>query len=711
MDKDLHNTLEQLGEIEKMLNEAKQRQEQQGLFKLESAKRFEKNLVVLKQYFPDLHKQVVEFTPSDDFHVFASRSGYGNFVPRGVEVPIYGDDPLEQSRQQVKRYTEKAHFARCQLYKEADPGTKSDKRLHMRYMVKLAESFSDAVADDVQLLKQLPEHFPTCIMFGVGLGYALSILLETHSFDYIFVCEPDFETFYASLFCTDWEEILNKADAQSGCVFLQIGVTYERFFTDLQGIYENIGAFSLISSFCYQHTPGTHVNALISEFFERFYQIQLGYGFYNDAVTGLAHTVENFNDNQCPVFIPPKANHSPYKNLTAYVVANGPSVDEAVEALKENQDNVIIFAAGTAINTLLRLGVKPDFHVLVERPKITYDVLLETLELGIMRDMNLLAVDVMYPEVPNLYKWCGLGLKGPEAGTLLMQYEFFKKYHQILPALPCAAPLVANTALSFASMMGFGEIYLFGVDNGYPEVGPSHSTHSIYSDKKFNDKYKVSTDAPYRMKGNLGGHVKATSLMVQAKLQMERLISDSNHIEFYNVGSGASIAKATPLEADDILCMPLSADKKVIVEEIKSRFFTPFPLDKSQELVGIDEFESLCDYMIEIGKRPFSNRKEASDLLKAQSRVVYAYRGQKYGHLFHVMKGTMLYFHCPLMSLLYLYSDEEKTLAWFKDSMAVWNDCVEAMKADYRNSWNQRCDFSLEVVREQKRLTDEYLKK
>lgn len=695
-----------LQELEQKLAETLHYRERQALFDKAAEQRFENNLDIFKVYYPALHKQIRDFVPRDDFRVFVSPSGEGNYQPEGAPVPLYGDNPVEQSRQQVEKNTQKAQFGRSALYRGADAGTKADKRLHMQYMARLAETFKETVADDEPLLDTLPAHYPTCIMFGVGLGYALSALLEAHSFDYLFVCEPDFETFYASLFCTDWESILKNADAQSGCVFLHIGVTYETFFEEIQKIYNDIGAFSLISSFCYQHTPGEKVNALIRTFFKHFFQIQLGYGFYNDAVTGIAHTIENFNTHHCPVFVPPpKKNHS-LKSLTAYVVANGPSVDEAIDVLRENREDVVIFAAGTALSTLLKLGIIPDFHVLVERPKNTYDVLVETTDLNELKKLNLLAVDVMYPEVPPLYKWTGLGLKGPEASTLMAQFEYLKTHQYIVGSLFCASPLVANTALSFATMMGFGEIYMFGVDNGYPMSGQSHSEHSIYLDPGYKNRYMANPDAPHVLEGNLSGQVKATTLMLQAKEQMEALIRDYSHIQFYNVGSGAKVAGAEPLTVDDILCVPLKQHKEQVVEDIKSRFFSELVINNPEQAVGIEELESLCDYLLEIAHRPYSTRQEASDLLRAQARVVFAYRGRKFGHLFHVIKGTLLYFHGPLISLLYMYADEKKSLGWFAEAMAVWIGCIEAMKADYKHAWNKRCEYSLEEILYLKSLTD-----
>ncbi len=83
-------------------------------------------------------------------------------------------------------------------------------------------------------------------------------------------------------------------------------------------------------------------------------------------------------------------------------------------------------------------------------------------------------------------------------------------------------------------------------------------------------------------------------------------------------------------------------------------------------------------------------------MLKAQSRLIFAYKGSINSHLFHVIKGTMLYFHCPLISLLYSYEDESKTLEAFKAGLAVWIRCIQAIKQDYPNAWNKRCELTLQ---------------
>ena len=77
---------------------------------------------------------------------------------------------------------------------------------------------------------------------------------------------------------------------------------------------------------------------------------------------------------------------------------------------------------------------------------------------------------------------------------------------------------------------------------------------SIYNEKNRNEAFNVSADeATHMLDGNLGGKVKAISLMVQAKQHMESLIKSTPKTSFYNVGSGAKIEKAEPLYADDVL--------------------------------------------------------------------------------------------------------------------------------------------------------------
>ncbi|WP_337881097.1 6-hydroxymethylpterin diphosphokinase MptE-like protein [Rheinheimera sp.] len=691
----MDNLQSSLLEIEEKLQQIETQKVRESHFRQEAEKRYNTNMKAFERYYPDLYKELNVYESDVRHRLLVTASGHGNFVPSNQSIPLYGDDPVAQAAEQVERYTQKAVYGRVGLYKRnADPSI-VDTRLHVVSMGKLSSKIVELTAETKEPeITELPERYPTCLMFGVGLGYHLPILLDKHQFDYVYICEPDFELFYASLFCIDWEQLIEKINETNASLFLQVGISYKDFFQKLTEISGKVGAFSLINSFCYQHYPSAEINRLILNFFEKFYQLQLGFGFYNDAVTGLAHAIHHL-EQKANFFIRNKEASKKIASVPLFIVANGPSLDEAaIHFLLEHQQDAIIFAAGTGLQSLLKVGVIPDFHLLVERPKHNYNIIREITPPEDFKKVNLLSVDVVYPDTTEMYKWAGLGLKGPEAASMLIQYLHYRKTRQFMHSLSYAGPLVANTAVSFASVFGFKEIYLFGVDNGYPvESGQSHSKYSIYMDEAFKGKYRAKRAAKHRLNGNLGQDVMATNMMVLAKQNMELVFKQVPNSNIYNVGHGAKLERANPVEVDDLIISPLKQDKQLYVEWMKEAFFTNVKCNNIEKVIGLDEFIGLVDYIIDIGKRPMLTRSDAAEIMKAQARVVYAYRMTKYPHLFQIIKGTMLYFHCPLLTLLYTYKSDEKTLEWFKQCFEIWQQFLYDIKEDFPKNWRNKCDF------------------
>lgn len=680
--------LEQLlQQAENALSELMQKNARERQFAKVSRLRFDKNIRAFEKYYPDISKIIKEYSPREDFKILVTSTGAGNFVPERSAVPIYSDDPIEQTQKQLQKNTTKGYYSLTHYeFAVAD----SDYRIHSRFMAELSKIIKFYDEKDAEVLSELTKHFPTAMLFGVGLGYVATELLSKHSFDYIYISEPDLEVFYASLFCTDWSGVIESVDLAGGTLFFQIGLSVEEFFSSLYQIAGDIGAYSIIRAFCYQHYPSISVNDQIATFFTRFNEIQTGFGFYNDAVTGLAHCLKNY-ESKANFLIP--VGSRKYIDMPVVVVGNGPSLDAAADVLKNIQDDVIIFACGTALGSLARLGVKADFHVLVERPRTTYDVLLHSFDPSYYADLNLLAVDVIYPDVAELYKWTGLGLKGPEAATVFTQLITLEDYKQLLPSLPFPGPLVVNTALSYAFTLGFQEVYLFGVDNGYLN-GKTHSANSIYAN---NENYKKIVDkgATIKLKGNLTQDVMATNFLMLAHKHIENLLKTDKKISVYNVGEGAFISGALPVTEQDVFVKKNLIAKKDVIEQVKDKFFKKLDFKVNDERLAFDLFDEICDHLNDIASEPFDNRKQASDILKRQSRYVYAFRRTRYAHLFYMIKGSLLYYHCPMLTLLYQYEDEQLSLECFAALLALWKDYVKAMKSDYRQSWNKKCDWGM----------------
>ncbi|HCU66603.1 MAG TPA: septum formation inhibitor Maf [Rheinheimera sp.] len=688
------NDLEkQLEELEAKLAQVVLQEECEKQFSEISKRRFSKNLEAFEKYYPEIFESIKNYKKRSDFKFIVRTSDLADFVPSGQDIPLYGVDVLDTIEKQVERYSNNAFFS---MTKYGFGVQSDDYRIHVRYMHALDNLLADFYGKKFTPISKLPKHFPSAIIFGVGLGYHIPMLLEKHTFDYLFISEPDLELFYASLYCIDWCEIIHKIDIDGRTLFLQVGVSYKDFFATLKSVATDIGAFSLVRSYCYQHYPSTEVNELIKEFFERYGDLQLGFGFYNDAITGFAHGIQNLN-NGYPFFYRTKEKVKlPHVDIPAFIVGNGPSLDDAADLLRQINDRVIIFASGTALGSLIKMGVNPDFHVLVERPKSTYDILLDTQPKEIYKKFNLLTVDVMYPDVLDLYNWAGVGLKGPEASTFFIYQHVGIKKQKLLIPLSSSGPLVVNTALSYAVSMGFKDIYLVGVDNGYINQA-THSKFSIYVDESLDIAKTVNKNARHKLEGNFGGTVMATDLLRSAKIQMEGLIASSKGTVFYNVGNGAKLNGAYPLTIDDVICPQQVINKNDIVDGIKENLFIDLDLKVESDDVDFALFSEVCEHMISICEERYSSIAEASDLLRRQARYIYAFSNTRCAYIFHMIKGSLLYYHCPMITMLYSFEEEEQTLHYFSKAMDLWVKYLKEIKSDFPVNWNTKCDWGMDM--------------
>ncbi len=686
-----------MNEFEKLIQDAElavakfsEHQKLEQKFAEQASHRFSENISAFEQYYPEIAKAITAHIPSSDFRIHVTPSGHGNYVPRNSDVPLYGDNPLETVHEQIEKNVKSGYYS---LTNYGFGAHDDDPRIHVRYMNKLDEEIKKLNAENAAVLTELPAHFPSAMIFGIGLGYHLTELLNKHSFDYIFVCEPDFELFYASLFCTDWAEIIERINSAGQSLFIQVGVSYQDFFRFLTTISNTVGVFSFVRCFCYQHYPSIEVNELIKTFFDRYIEFQLGFGFYNDALTGLSHVIHHIQ-NKCSFYIQDHTLAKKYANIPVFVVGNGPSLDESYELLLRNKDSAIIIAAGTALNSLLKMGITPDFHVLVERTKSTYDVLIDTLPADVYAELNLLTVDVMYPDALDLYKWSGVALKGPEAATTFVQFQSFVQHNYLMPSMPYCGPMVSNLAVSYALQFGFSDIYLMGINNGSVDK-KTHSKFSIYYDAKNRYGTALTNGSNRTAEGNLGLDVKTTDLLYISKKQLESLISGVKNKYIYNVGHGAKIEGAYPLSEDMVMDQKPIQNKKQIVEQIKNDFFKSGFIKFDESMLQISFFEDMCQHIIDISSEKASTRVEASKILKRQSAYLYAHDSTAHTHLFHMLKGSMSYYHCPIVTLLYRFEDDELTMAYFHKFMQLWIGYLTEMKNDFRLSWNKKCEAGL----------------
>lgn len=686
----MNNIQDQLSQLMQKLKASEAQIEREKLFAEEAKLRFQSNLEAFKSFYPDIAKSIEGFQSDEPLELFVTQMGYGNIREHKSGMPLYGEAPVQQASDQVEKHLQNPFVTHIDFSKYADVPS-SDRRLHARHLKELGKEVEDSGA--YEKFSTLPTRFPTAVIFGIGLGYHLPILLGKVQFDYTFLIEPSFENFYCSLFCTDWKTIIERVDEQHGVLVFQLGASYQTFIDDLYSVSQDIGAFALTKCFCYQHYPSKDNAEMLSQFSQRLFEMHSGYGFYNDSTTSIAHTVRNANKGINLIKDYNKLNNQ-FSEYPVYVVGNGPSLDESLTFIKETQKKAVVIAAGTALQTLLKHDIVPDFHTLVERPKITYDNLLKSLPKDKYKNLNLLTLSLIYPDVVDLYEWVGMSGKGVDAGGDLLNYCRLHEQGKGLTYIPFCNPMVANTSLSYAVSLGFKQIYMFGVDNGYAADGTHHSKDSDYYTGPLKS-IKVH-EASHYLEGNFGGTVKTSSLLAISCRQMSRLLQSflADDVECYNVGSGAKVEGALPLRADHLLPTFQDTDKASVVDYIKSDLFESFQSSKFEEYIHFEYYDELCNHLLEISQEAINSRAEALDNLRRQSRYLYSHRRSKYSHLHYVLEGELLYFHCPLISVLFSKEDEATSLENFKRCLNTWVDFLLEAKTDFKTAWLEKCTLS-----------------
>lgn len=203
------------------------------------------------------------------------------------------------------------------------------------------------------------------------------------------------------------------------------------------------------------------------------------------------------------------------------IVSTGPSLDLSIKILKENKDRFIIYCADSALDILLKYGVKPDFVGSLERLKMTSQLFNVNAEYS---GISLLCPPYIYPETLN--KWRGpkfiMPLNGLRSDWL---FDFEETYD-------CGLS-VANMGMFFMSLIGCEQVYLFGQDFSFaPHSEKNHASgcHEAINRLLLEEKAKqdLNKDNPNWVQGNNGEKIFTRDHFRAMALQMEEEIATYN---------------------------------------------------------------------------------------------------------------------------------------------------------------------------------------
>ena len=188
----------------------------------------------------------------------------------------------------------------------------------------------------------------------------------------MFLFEPSKDAFYALLHCIELKPLFDKCTANGGQFSIRVGGNEDGVINEISKFLFNQGHFNISQILFFKHYDSSLIEKTIDRIKGIGHRWAAGWGFFEDEIIGVSHTLANLNA-KFPVLKKPELVKNSLNDYPVFIVANGPSLDDAIEFLKNNQDNIIIISCGTALRALLSNNIKPDIHIEMERTAALLD--------------------------------------------------------------------------------------------------------------------------------------------------------------------------------------------------------------------------------------------------------------------------------------------------------------------------------------------------
>ncbi|GAB3477218.1 motility associated factor glycosyltransferase family protein [Marinomonas epiphytica] len=646
----------------------------------EFTSRYVRNMNLFQEVMPHVYEEFINYQPVKR-HIYMEETGELNLYREDIGAPLFSATPRQQAQQKIDRALLAPNKTVLNLER-----TKDHPSRHVHYSNKILDEIERSKGNHSKLTAW-PEFVGACVFFGIEFGYQLEYLLSKREIKHLYLYERDLDFFYYSLFAIEWQPILEYFNRDGRTIHLTLGIEADEFTERYILQLEENGYFMAPETYLHVAYSSPENDESI-EYFKKHYARQvMGWGFFDDALIGIAQGLRSLPKTKLAHYQGPKSLPKWVTEIPVFILGNGPSLDSGIELIKEVREQVLLVSCGSTINTLKKLGIKPDIHVDIERMKQTVDKFL-FIDKEYLSDIWGLSVDVMHPEYFDYFKRSGMGMKPGEAITSLILSQArsqgdTKEYVQ----LNYCNPVVANLALSYVHLFGFNNVYYLGVDNGFKDKTSHHSIHSGYYKDGKESGFQTFEDASLvEREGNFGGTIYATGIMETSRVQLEsltRMLNKRRNFASYNLSDGAKIEGVMPLKAEDVLIMDPKIDHQKVIDLLEDAFFTEPPaavVDQAPtDIISVEDFTKVSEMLQQGWDDSVKTRQQVCELLWSHHRKLFFLKGSIHRHLLDLMIGSFTYSAFLMVQYIFSYEDEEKTVEDARRQFKIWCEFLQEM--------------------------------
>lgn len=647
--------------------------------------RFRDNLAVFEEYYPQVFDFFKDYTPKK--YVVDVVDGFVNAIDIETGNPFYPYPSYLSTKLQFDKFVDSPNIKQFNF---SSAEHNEAKFIHVDSLDAMIDLLPEKTQQVDNKQKRKMNNFSSLILFGVGTGYHLEMFAQQCDVACLYIIEPDLDLFYLSLFSIDWR-FVQTSFAQKNCqIHISLGEQEDSFFEDMMRKSALNGRFQMANVAGYIHYQSDAVDALLNEFNRRYLEMGQGWGFFDDAVMAIGHTLENLK-NEIPLLTIDAIHNTHADKAHVFIVGNGPSLDDSIEAIKAFKDKAVIISCGSALSALYQYGIKPDFHCEQERTFPVAEKIEHSCPRSFLEGIVLLGPTTVHPAVFSMFNKSIMAAKASEPSSALILRDeqgekLFSAYHFINPT-------VANTALVMGYNLGFKSFYLFGIDLGHKEDGHHHSKKSIYytEDEQDIDLYQVDSETSIKIAGNLGGQFICDSFFYQSNTNLSNQILAFDDLHCFNLSDGAAIKGARPMHISamkDIFDHGIALDKTALINNIITQGVYKDDLSLFNRLVSdldYQYFEDACQRLLGLNMPDVKTFKEATELLLHNSDVLKALTI----HAHQLLQGTVMHMQVVLTQLLYSAKDEKSAVDLFNKGMVFYCQFLQKASQSYRENAEQ----------------------
>lgn len=397
---------------------------------------FEKNMQVLKEYYPHLYKEIIQQSQHLKYEIVTSKKGVPNLKISDINYLHSKYDPIKEAKDWINGF------------------------------------------------KVLEED--TILINGLGLGYYINPVIESYANKKIIIIEPDLDIFIHAIMIHDFTNYFKSDDI----VFFVNTDSYA--IENVMGgyLYENkIKHIYLTEMPVYRRIYNDYIENIYKGIAKAVLRVRGNLGtemlsahmWLNNTVRNIEYILEYPTINNV---------NSLFEGIPIVIVSAGPSLEKNMHYLKEIQNKAMIIAVGSAVNILEEHNLIPHIIMGVDGKEFEARIFSK---LKNNKPLMIYANSIHYKA---LKAYGGKKIWMLLETEKIMQ--FLCKQVGINTQIFMTGPSVANTALDFACRFKPSVIMFIGQDLAYTNekryaAGSAHSDEDLSVFEK-NSKYVIKKD-------------------------------------------------------------------------------------------------------------------------------------------------------------------------------------------------------------------------